>query len=473
MDYYPSNSLPPAPTVERGQLSVGGMLNLMRDHVWEILATTAIVLLFAVGYLLIASPIYSADVLVRVDPPEPNALGIAMQRDESLPPAAPSPTTEMAVMHSRSVLEPVIEKYRFDVTVTPHTVPILGAIADKFATPGQPSRPWFGLKSFAWGGEQVQVGSLDVPQDLEEEKLTLVALGNNEYELRGPSGNVLVKGTVGQAASANGVSVLISGLSARPGTEFTVVRWNALDAVARFAAQVKVSEKVKESGLLEVEYTDTSPEKAAEVTNALGQQYLASAIASRKLNDTNTLAFINGELPRLLSDLRKSEEALKNFRSNAQSMQPTTESQAYLQGGIDIDRQIAGLQLQRTQLLDKYTPESRWVKSIDTQLDQLKNAKAEFDGRFNGMPSSERQSVDLIRAQKVAETIYLGMVQKAEQLQVRRASTTGGAHSSPRFLSNSLARRNASPMAPAVAMEQSCERRSPMCFMPVSPCSYL
>lgn len=44
------------------------------------------------------------------------------------------------------------------------------------------------------------------------------------------------------------------------------------------------------------------------------------------------------------------------------------------------------------------------------------------------MPASEHESVDLIRAQKVAETIYLGMVQKAEQLQVRRASTTGGAH---------------------------------------------
>lgn len=428
MDYYPLNSLPPVAGTERGQLSARGMLTLMRDHIWEIVVTTAVVLTLAVAYLLIATPIYSADVLVRVDRPEANALGLALQEQEAMPPPAPTPVTEMAVMKSRSVLDPVIDKYRFDVSVTPHRIPILGDIAEKFATPGEPAAPWLGLSSFAWGGERVQIGTLDVPVDLEEEKLTLVALPDNAFELRGPSNQLLVKGVVGTEVKDNGVSMLVKQLDARPGTKFEVIRWNALDAVKRFGDLVKVSDKVKDSGLLEIEYADKSPEKAAEVANALGQQYLASAIASRQANDTTTLAFINGELPRLLSDLRKSEDALKRFRSTSQSMQPTNEAQTYLQGGMDLDKQIASLQLQRTQLLERYQPDSRWVQSVDKQLAQLKDAKAKFDGRFSGMPSSERTSVDLIRAQKVAETVYMGMVQKAEQLQVRRASTTGGAH---------------------------------------------
>ncbi|WP_246278904.1 polysaccharide biosynthesis tyrosine autokinase [Paraburkholderia ultramafica] len=428
MDYYPLNSLSGAASTERGQLSARAMLTLMRDHIWEIVSTTVIVMTLAVAYLLIATPIYSADILVRVDPPEANALGLALQNQETLPPPAPSPVTEMAVMHSRSVLEPVIEKYRFDVSVTPHKIPLLGDIAEKFATPGEPAAPWLGLKSFAWGGERVQIGALDVPKDLEEEKLTLVALEGGAYELRGPSDELLIKGMVGKPATDNGVSTLVKELDARPGTKFKVVRWNSVDAVKRFGDLVKVGDKVKDSGLLQIEYVDKSPDKATEVANALGQQYLASAIASRQLNDTNTLAFISGELPRLLADLRKSEEALKRFRATSQSMQPTNEAQAYLQGGLDLDRQIATLQLQRTQLLERYTPESRWVQSVDKQLTQLKEAKGQFDGHFNGMPASERESVDLLRAQKVAETIYLGMVQKAEQLQVRRASTTGGAH---------------------------------------------
>ena len=404
------------------------MLTLMRDHIWEIVVTAVIVLTLAEAYLLIATPIYSADVLVRVDPPEPNALGLALQNQEALPPPAPSPVTEMAVMRSRSVLEPVIEKFRFDVSVTPHTVPLLGDIAEKFSTPGKPAAPWLGLKSFAWGGERIQVGSLDVPQDLEEEKLTLIAREDGAYELRGPSDQLLVTGVVGKTVRDNGVSMLVKELDARPGTKFQVIRWNSLDAVKRFGELVKVSDKVKDSGLLQIEYEDKSPGKATEVADALADQYLAYAVAARQLNDTTTLAFINGELPRLLIELKKAEDALKRFRGTAQSMQPTNEAQAYLQGGVDIDKQIAGLKVQRMQLLERYTANSRWVQNADRQIAQLQDAKAQFDSHFNNMPSSERQSVDLIRAQRVAETIYLGMVQKAEQLQVRRASTSGGAH---------------------------------------------
>ncbi|MGF6300749.1 MULTISPECIES: polysaccharide biosynthesis tyrosine autokinase [Paraburkholderia] len=428
MDYYPQNSLYPAADTERRQLTASGMLTLMRDHIWEIVVTTVVVLTLAVAYLMIATPIYSADVIVRVDPPEPNALGLALQNQELMPPPAPSSVTEMAVMESRSVLQPVIDQFRFDISVKPHKLPVLGDIAEKFATPGQPSAPWLGLKSYAWGGERVQIAALDVPRELEEEKLTLTALEHGAYELHAPSGELLATGVVGMPVKQNGVSMLVKELDARPGTKFEVIRWNELDAIKRFTGLVKIGDKVKDSGLLQIQYRDKSPDKAAAVANALGEQYLAYAVASRQSNDTQTLAFINGELPRLLGDLRKAEEALKNFRSNAQSMQPTNEAQAYLQGGLDLDKQIAALQLQRTQLLERYTEQSRWVQNVDEQLTQLKEAKAKFSDHFNGMPASERASVDLIRAQKVAETVYLGMVQKAEQLQVRRASTTGGAH---------------------------------------------
>ena len=428
MDYYPPNSISPTGEMERGQMSGREMLNLIRDHMWEVLATAVVVLLMAVAYLFIATPIYSGDVLVRVDAPEPNALGLALQNQEMLPPPSPSPSAEMAMMHSRSVLDPVIDRYRLDVTVSPRTIPIIGEIAARFATPGEPASPWLGLDSYAWGGEILVIGSMDVPQNLEEEKLDLVTGKDGTYELLGPSGEALLHGKVGTLAQGNDVSLFVKRLDARSGTHFEVVRWNTIDAVKRFSNLVNITEKVKDTGLIQIEYTDKSPAKAADVADALSQQYLKTAAEIRQANDVQTLGFIKGELPRLLTDLRKSEDALRKFRSKSNSMQPTAEAQAYLQGGLDFDRQIASLQLQRTQLLDRFAPTSRWVQNIDTQLSQLKSAKGQFDNRFSGMPSSERESVDLIRAQKVAETIYMGMVQKAEQLEVRRASTSGGAH---------------------------------------------
>jgi tyrosine-protein kinase Etk/Wzc len=60
-----------------GQFSAREMLSLMRDHVWEIAGITLVVIALAVAYVFLATPIYSADVLVRVDSTEPNALGIS------------------------------------------------------------------------------------------------------------------------------------------------------------------------------------------------------------------------------------------------------------------------------------------------------------------------------------------------------------------------------------------------------------
>lgn len=408
------------------RLSTRDVLNLMRDHIWEIVAIAGVVVTLGVAYVLIATPIYSADVMVRVDSPEPNALGIALQNQDNMSPAAPSAAAEMQVMQSRSVLQPIIERYRFDISISPRSVPILGAIAAKFATPGQPEKPWLGLDSFAWGGEQLNIGQLEVPRALEGESLELIALGHNSYELLGPSGEHLLSGIVGKPTSSYGVSMTVNQLVARPGTKFDVIRWNSLDAITRFLGTVKVKAKVQDTGIVTITYNSADPAMAAEVANALAEQYIASAVAARQRDDTKTLAFINGEVPRLRTELKRAEEALNAFRTSSQSFQPSAEAQAYLQGGIDFQRQISTLQLQRTQLLQRFQPDSQWVRNIDTQLAQLAGAKSTFDARFGGMPTSERRNVDLARDARVAEAIYLGMVTKAEQLSVRRASTTGG-----------------------------------------------
>jgi tyrosine-protein kinase Etk/Wzc len=407
------------------------MLRLLRDHLFEVFGIALAVTALALAYVFIATPVYEADVLVRVDQPEPNALGLSTlngQQGQPYTPPAPSPSAEMAVMQSRSVIEPIIEKYRFDVTITPKTMPVIGYIANKLATPGQPSRAWFGMSSYAWGGEQVHVGQMTVPHSLEERDLTLIAQDGGRYELRGPSGTILT-GKVGELArSSNGVTMLVTALVARPGTQFGVKHWAMLDAIKRFSNNLKVSDKVKDTGLVQIAYTDSHPGMAAEVANAISEQYMTTAVAAKQRNDTATLAFINKELPRLRADLEKAEQAQSAYQTTAQSMQPTTEAQAYLQGGIDFDRRIADLQIQRTQLLDKYTPDSRWVRNIDQQLSQLQAQKSEFNARFTAMPASERKNADLARNAKVAEQVYLGMTQKAEELSVRRASTTGGAH---------------------------------------------
>ncbi|WP_232833266.1 polysaccharide biosynthesis tyrosine autokinase [Paraburkholderia kururiensis] len=404
------------------------VLRLLSDHLWTVIAIAAGTVVLAAAVVFLMKPTYSANVLVRVEAQDPNAFGIAQQGEIVVGQKPLATDAEIAMMQSRRVLEPVMRQFGYEVSVTPRKVPVLGTIAEKLASPGKPSRPWFGLDAFAWGGERIHIESVHVPYTLENNRLRLRVLENGRYVLLDPDGNALLTGSAGAPAADGPVSMLVTQLDARPGTEFYVTPLNEVNAIKRFSKDLKVVEKGKETGVVQITFESSDAATAANVANAIAQGYVAATVTQRRSNDSKTLDFINQELPRLRDELKQAEARLTDYRAKAGSLQPTAESQSYLQGGIDFQRQIATLQLQRTQLLQHFQPGSPPVQNIDQQLAQLNAQKAQFDARFNSMPESERTSADLTRSAKVAESIYVAMVNKAEELTVRRGATTGDVH---------------------------------------------
>ena len=411
-----------------GGFSARDVMRLLSDHVWAVVGVAGAVVLLAALYVALATPKYTTGALIRIEASDPNELGVGPNGPILVQKQAPSTDAEITMMQSRAVLEPVMKKFGYDLQVQPHKFPFLGSIAAKFATPGKPSRPWFGLAKYGWGGEKIHIDSLRVPPDLEDSKLKLRALDNDRYELLDSNGATLLTGKVGERASGSGVSLLVDNLVAWPSTEFKVMAFNEVNALKRFSHDLKVSEKGKDTGIVQISFDSSNPSVAAAVANAVAQSYVRATVISRQMSDTKTLEFINQELPRLREELRQAEAALTENQASSNSLQPTAEAQSYLQGGIDLERQIAALQLQRTQTILRFTANSRPVKNIDEQLVQLNAAKQTFDARFNKMPASQRKDVDLTRNAKVAEAIYIAMVNKAEELTVRRAGTTGDVH---------------------------------------------
>ena len=430
-----------------GAVSTRDMIRLLSDHVWTVVGIALAIVVLASIYVTLATPIYTAGSLVRIESPDPNELGTGSNGPLLVQASPPSTDAEVAMMQSRDVLEPVMKRFGYDLSVKARTFPVLGQIANKFATPGKLASAWFGLKSYAWGGEEIHIDSLTVPPTLENAKLSLRALDNQRYELVDTDGSVLVSGKVGELATGQDVSILVTRLVARPDTEFNVVPWNTVNALKRFSKDLKIQEKGgKETGIVQIGFDSSNPVVAAGVANAVANGYVANTVENRRRSDSKTLDFINQELPRLRDELKQSEAALSSFQSSSNSLQPTAEAQSYLQGGIDLERQIAALQLQRTQLMLHFQPTSAPVQNIDQQLAQLTAAKESLDARFNKMPASQRKDVDLTRNAKVSESIYVSMVNKAEELTVRRAGTTGDVHVVD------VAARPADPVSPNVPL---------------------
>jgi len=81
------------------------------------------------------------------------------------------------------VLGRAINRLKLDIEVQPKTLPIVGStIARRYKGDG-PNSPLFGLSSYAWGGETLQVDALEVPRNSEDQPLIFIAGENGGFEL--------------------------------------------------------------------------------------------------------------------------------------------------------------------------------------------------------------------------------------------------------------------------------------------------
>jgi tyrosine-protein kinase Etk/Wzc len=407
------------------------MRNLARmiiDQIWWVIGIAACVILGGVIYTKSATRIYSADALIQVESTA-GAAGSGAQAFAALTPQGGMHTeAEIEIIKSRAVVEPVVEQFKLNFGAWSKTMPYLGKITSLLAHHGRPLGALFGMSSYAWGGEEFAVDSIQVPRDLEGTPLTLKALGNGRYQIADPYGMVLVKGVVGQHAIANGINILVTRLVARPQTEFYVMRFHELDAVSGLAGGLQVSERGSDTGMVQLSYMGSDPHLITAIINAVAASYLKQRQERAQEEASRMLSFLNSEMPRLRDEVQRAETALSEYQSHSDAYQPTQEAGIYLTGGIEYEKQIAALRVVRAQLLTRFTEDSPELRTVDAQLDTMTRQKDDFEKHFQTLPGSEREALSLQRDAKVSEEIYVAVLNRIQELSITRAGTIGNVH---------------------------------------------
>jgi tyrosine-protein kinase Etk/Wzc len=404
------------------------LARMVVEQIWWVIGIAGAILLMAIFYAHAATRIYSADVLLQIDPSSAGSSVAALASQSAMGGTAPHTDAEIQIIKSRSVVEPVVEQFKLNFSAGPRVMPYLGRISHWFATPGRPMSAWFGLRSYAWGGELFQVDSITVPDSLEGKQLTLRAKGEGRFELFDPAGRLLLAGQAGKRAEGGGVALFVSELVARPGTEFFVSRANPLDAVMALASSLQVVEQGHDTGIVQLSHMGVDPVAITAITNAVAQSYLRQRTERAQEEASKMLSFLNSELPRLREDLKRAETALSEYQSHVGSFQPTQEAGSYLSGSLEYEKQIAQLRIARAQLLTRFTVDSPEVRSVDAQLTALAAERERFEEHFKTMPGSEREAVSLQRDAKVAEEIYVTVLNKTQELSITKAGTIGNVH---------------------------------------------
>jgi tyrosine-protein kinase Etk/Wzc len=404
------------------------ILRTLFDHKGLIIAVVGTFAIFGVGYALLATPIFQANAMIQI---EPKKIGLdATPEISNRPLSVSQAVTEIELIKSRTVLGKVVDTLKLDIVQQPKYFPGIGAYLARTYTPKTAgddalAAPLFGLVSYAWGGEKLDVFQLDVPQALLGEKLTLVAGQPGQFKLLDHKHELLLDGRVNQAAVDNGVTIQVATLKARPGTEFFLTKNRTLTTTLIYQKRLKVSEAGKNSGIIYLAIEDPNPAQANRVLNEVSRLYVRQNVERSSAEAAQRLEFLRSQLPLVRKELEKSEEALNTFQTSAKSVNISIETKAVLDQVVSLEAALSELNLKRAELVRLYTREHPVYQALMKQIGQLEARKQGLLKKIEALPVTQQELLRLTRDMQVTTQTYTLLLNKSQEQDIIRAGNIG------------------------------------------------
>lgn len=386
----------------------------------------------------VTPPLYASSALVQI---ESNTSGFAVGPETfgGFSPYTPpeSASTQIEILKSRSILGTAAEQLGLTTSALPrYSGPIGAARARRYDGEGVASAPWYSpfSRKYAWGGERIEIGSFKLDGALLGTALTLVAGENGSYALRDQEELPLGEGTVGtesNLSTPNGsIKLLISRLDARPGTEFILQQLQTKEAAEMLLGSMEVMELGAKgyfagTGILKITVNAGSPKDASDSANAIASTYLRQNVERLSAGAERKLEFLTSQLPRLQQELETAEQALLEQRSKSGPYQLSEGAKSILETLTALERQIAELELERTELSQTFTAEHPSMAAINRKLEQMQAERARINATIAALPDAESRQLQLMRNSKVASELYVSLLNKSQELKVAKAGTIG------------------------------------------------
>lgn len=406
-------------------LAVGEIIAVVMEHRWLIATITSAFFVLGGIYSFVAEPVYKADGLIQVEEKSSGGMSAVMKDLGPLLGDSTTVSAEQEILTSRMVLGRVINKLKLDIEVTPKTFPLIGRANTRRYKGDEPASPWLGMNSYAWGGEEAQVDTLEVPRDALDQPLMLVAGEAGNYSLLDTDGAEILSGKAGGRASGKKYELFIAKLQANPGTRFVLVKKSQESAINQLRGTFSVKERGKKSGILEVSLTGRDIDKIVLVLDDIMNTYVRQNVDQRSAEAEKTLKFLETQLPALKKEMDTAEAAYNNYRQARGSLDLNLETQSVLQSVVEVDNQIVALRQERDELRQSFTAEHPRVQAVDQRLQRLKERRAQFDVDVNKLPDTQQKVLQLARDVEVSTTLYTNLVNTAQQLKVSKAGTVG------------------------------------------------
>jgi tyrosine-protein kinase Etk/Wzc len=284
----------------------------------------------------------------------------------------------------------------------------------------------FGARSYAWGGEVIKIDAFEVSNELVDQELILRTTESG-FEIYYEDQLLLANAKLGAAnnSSNSEISIYVRELQAATGTEFLLVKARKLDQIKLLQTNIRVAEKGKKTGILNVTLDSDDPNWAAKVLDHVSSQYVLQNVQRMSAEAEKSLKFLRSQLPDVKRELESTENALNEFRTDRRSVDISIETQALLTQIVELENEISALNLKKTEFQQQFKQGHPMFSVLNKQMKQLESKRAELAGQVDKLPDTQQKLLRLLRDMEVKTEIYTQLLNKAQELDVIRAGTVG------------------------------------------------
>jgi tyrosine-protein kinase Etk/Wzc len=412
------------------ELNIRDVVSALLREKWLLITCILVSFLLATSYLIFNRSLYQADVLIQVQDNQ-SGLGNTISQDMSSILGNSSQSSivnvQKALITSRYILEPVINKLGLDMKIETHYFPILGIFANKNSSVLVP--PKFGLNRYAWGGEKLSISQLQIPANFERNKsLKLVAQGNNSYNLYDVHNNLLLTGKVGETAQAKDkttikLNIKVDSLQANPGTEFFITKKDTAKVIDSLANSIDITDLGAKrtggsTGILQISLIGANPKATVHILNTLADFTVKQDMKRKSEEAEKTYTFLQQQLPLTKAALDKAETRLNQYRAKSGKIDLKLESQLLVNQLSSLEQNVEQLKLQKIQMLQEYTSNHPFVSTINDKINGLTSELNALQQKLKKLPAADQIAVSLMRDVDVKNQLYILLLNKIQEVQV-------------------------------------------------------
>jgi tyrosine-protein kinase Etk/Wzc len=396
--------------------------HLLYHSRWLISWITAIITLIAVVYVLVAKPVFEANLMIHVEEESSNASKNILSEASSLFETKKNAIAEIELLRSRMVVSRALDNLQLFIDVQPKYLPVVGSWLSKYSGNSISNPGLFGYGGYVWGAERAKVSLFEVPDALLGRKFTLTSLANERFRLTSAGQRILLDGAVGTRyrvqIPGGEIALKVDHLIANPGASFTLRRFSHLSMTQEIQNALVITERGKDSGIIEVKLRGENAQDTYRLLSEISREYMRQNLARKTEEAEKSLAFVNQQLPNLKRQLEQAEDQYSRFRNAHSAVDLQEEARISLEQAAAARARRIELIKKKVELLARFTENHPVLEAINREQQEVDAEIAAINARMKAMPMLEKDESRLMREIKVNTDLYTALSNTAQQLRL-------------------------------------------------------